>query len=307
MLTDRVLKWAIDAVHPAATVLAVEPLPGGTSSLIHRVTLMVDGERKPFVLRQFNNAEWLHSEPDLARHEAACLERASRISGVRTPDMIAFDETGERCGTPAVWMTHLEGQVVLQPPDMSGWLDGMAQALVRIHAGDSSDLNDFPWTYYSYCNAAILDTSTWSRHPDKWRLAAEFVQNDQPAYTKRFIHRDYHPANVLWSGDEVSGVVDWVNGCVGPAGIDVGHCRVNLAQLYGVEAADEFMRRYCKYAGDSFVYDRYWDLLSLLDVVCEPPDVYPGWTALGVNWLSRQMVTERLDAYLTSLLDQPVS
>lgn len=25
--------------------------------------------------------------------------------------------------------------------------------------------------------------------------------------------RDYHPINVLWLGEEISGIVDWVNAC----------------------------------------------------------------------------------------------
>jgi len=297
----RALRWVIDAVHPGAEVRSVQRLKGGISSLVHGITLEVNSVTKDFVLRQFNNEEWLQSQPDLAVREAASLRRASRAEGVLTPEVVAIDETGSECGMPAVLMTKLEGRVVLAPPDISAWLAGMAEALVRIHAVEP---DDFSWTFEPYCDASTLDTSSWSAFPGKWGTAAEVVVHNRPAFTKRFIHRDYHPTNLLWSGNEISGVVDWVNGCIGPAGVDVGHCRVNLAQLYGVSAADAFLDFYREYAGSSFTYDPYWDLVTLIDFSYWPPEVYSGWTDLGVTGLTNELIIERLDHYLLSLLNR---
>ncbi|WP_409346221.1 phosphotransferase family protein [Paenibacillus sp. MBLB4367] len=298
-LTDRALKWVVDAVHPEASVLSVRQLHGGISSLVHSVSLLVTGEERAFVLRQFDNTEWVQNEPELAYREAESLRRAARVSGVQTPEIVAFDETGSRCGTPAVLMTRLEGRVVLEPTDTSSWLNGMAGALARIHA---VEVDDCPWTFAPYSDAASLDASSWSKIPGKWRTAAGIVAESRPSYKKRFIHRDYHPANILWNEGEVSGVVDWVNGCMGPAGVDVGHCRVNLASLFGVRTADEFLSAYVGHAGTSFTYDPYWDIITLIDFA--PPEVYGGWTALGITGLTQEMMIERLDDYLISLLER---
>lgn len=300
-LSDRALEWVADSVHPEACVLSIERLHGGISSLVHRITLQINGELKPVVLRQFDNAQWVREQPDLVAREAESLRRASLAVGVNTPKIVAFDETGSRCGMPAVLMSELEGKVVLEPPDLSRWLNGMAKALSRIHQVEPID---FPWTFAPYCDASTLDTSSWSKFPGKWRAAADFVLSSRPETAMRFIHRDYHPANVLWNEGEVSGVVDWVNGCIGPAGIDVGHCRVNLAQLYGVQAADEFLAYYRSFAGEAFRYDPYWDLVTLIDFAYWPPEVYGGWTALGMTGLTRTMMADRLDLYLLSLLDR---
>ncbi|RED51181.1 phosphotransferase family enzyme [Cohnella lupini] len=300
-ISERTLGWVIDSVHPEATVLSVRQLKGGVSSLIHAVSLNVKGIRQDYVLRMFDNAEWVQREPDLALHEAESLRRASRTSGVGIPDIVAYDETGSLSGMPAVLMTRLEGEVVLQPGEVAPWLNGMARALVRIH---ESEAGEIPWTFAPYSDASSLDTSSWSQFPDKWRLAADIVTSRKPAFARRFIHRDYHPANIMWSEGKVSGIVDWVNGCVGPAGIDVGHCRVNLAQLHDVGTADEFLSAYRKYAGASFEYDPYWDLVTLLDFSDGEPEVYRGWTDLGVTGLTTELVIERLDSYLVSLLDR---
>ncbi|MCQ6558715.1 phosphotransferase family protein [Paenibacillus mendelii] len=303
-LSDRALEWVVNAVHPEASVLSYQQLHGGVSSLVHRVSLRVHGEESSLVLRQFDNAEWVQRLPDLPYHEAENLRRASQATGVPIPKLIAFDETGSECGTPAVLMTRLEGSVVLEPADPSKWLDGMSQALTHIHAVEAGD---YPWTFTPYCDASTLDTSSWSKIPDKWQSAAAILMGPRPPFTKRFIHRDYHPANILWDRGEVSGIVDWVNGCIGPAGIDVGHCRVNLAQLYDVETADGFLASYREHAGASFTYDPYWDLITLVDFAYWQPEVYGGWTALGVTGLTNEMMGERLDRYLISLLDRVAS
>jgi aminoglycoside phosphotransferase (APT) family kinase protein len=64
-----------------------------------------------------------------------------------------------------------------------------------------------------------------------------------------FIHRDFQPRNVLWSGDEVSGVVDWVETSIGPAWVDVAHCCTNIAIGHGTEFADLFVAAYVARTG----------------------------------------------------------
>ncbi|MFC5467493.1 phosphotransferase family protein [Cohnella suwonensis] len=301
---ERALRWAADAVHPGAEALEVERLLGGVSTPIYRLKIRADGYERHVVLRLFEDAAWLKREPDLVRREAASLRRAALNDGVPTPRIVAVDESGDACGIPAMLMTRLEGRVVLEPSDMGEWLDGLSRAIVSVHRVEA---NDFPWPFEPYCEASMMDASSWSRSPEKWKLASAIASGARPAFVPRFIHRDYHPANVLWKDDDgnADGIVDWVNGCVGPAGVDVGHCRVNLAQLHGVGAADEFLDRYREHAGVTFAYDPYWDLLTLIDYAYgEPPEVYGGWTALGVTGLTNELVAERLDDYLESLLER---
>nr|AIA18022.1 Phosphotransferase enzyme family [uncultured bacterium] len=130
------------------------------------------------------------------------------------------------------------------------------------------------------------------------------MKQPPPETALRFIHRDYHPVNVLWQEGKVSGVVDWANACRGPAGVDLGHCRVELAQLYDVATADAFLEKYQRLAGAEFSYQPYWDILALFDILFGPPQVYPGWPAFGFTGLTEQILMERLDLYLLSLLER---
>ncbi|GGA54207.1 hypothetical protein GCM10007416_29250 [Kroppenstedtia guangzhouensis] len=67
-----------------------------------------------------------------------------------------------------------------------------------------------------------------------------------------FIHRDFHPANILWEEDRISGVVDWVNAYRGPAEVDVAHCRIKLALMVGLEAAESFSQAYEQCSGQGY-------------------------------------------------------
>ncbi|MDF2958836.1 MAG: hypothetical protein K0S39_571 [Paenibacillus sp.] len=298
ILPDRILNWAVNSVDPQAAVVSVKRLYGGTSSTIHSISLKVGQVEEHFVLRQFDNAQWLHDEPDAAHHEAESLRWASRV-GVQTPRIIAFDETGSQCGIPLLLMTRLEGSVVLNPQKADSWIHSMAETLIQIH---SVEAEEFRWEYYTYIDLASLKTPAWSSFPQMWNTTFRLVNGPRPPFKPCFIHRDYHPVNLLWLQDHVSGVVDWANACRGPAAVDVGHCRWNLAQLYDVPTADAFLSAYRRLAGPAFTYDPYWDLLSVIDTLFGPPKVYPGWTAFGVTGLTNELMVERLDTYMMSLL-----
>ncbi|WP_062107187.1 aminoglycoside phosphotransferase family protein [Bacillus niameyensis] len=299
-LSDQVQRWVEQSIHPQAKIKSTQRLKGGMSSVIQLVKLDIAGHEREVVLRQVHNEEWLAEEPDLAAHEAESLQHTQKIR-IPTPEIINFDIKGEECGIPTVLMSKLEGSVVLQPTNHEKWIEGLARTLAVIHEVEPAG---FPWSYYTYKNVDSLDIPNWSAYPGKWRIINEIASGPRPTVKDRFIHRDYHAANVLWSGDSVSGVVDWVNACRGPAGIDVGHCRVDLAQLYGLEAADAFLSAYQKFAGVNFQYDPYWDVISLVDILFGQPQVYTGWTDLGMTGLTNQLMEMRLDAYMNSLVEK---
>jgi aminoglycoside phosphotransferase (APT) family kinase protein len=274
------------------------PIAGATSSLLHSIEIDVADRRLRLVLRRFNDAQWVKREPDVAKREARSLQHAVR-AGLAAPTLIAVDADGTHCGVPATLVTRIEGAVILDPANLAEWLGGLAVAAARIHRVDAGG---FPWKYRRYNAANHLAVPAWSHEPDAWRKAIDVVTGTQPGYAESFVHRDFHPSNVLWDAGRVTGVVDWVNGCRGPANIDVAWCRHNLANLYSVEVADAFLASYMAVAGPEFRYDPYWDLMSVVELLPGPPAMYQGWRASGVPNISNAVMRERVDAYVASIV-----
>lgn len=299
-LQSQSVEWVKEQLGETAEITSINPLKGGTSSLLFELAVQEEGNVLNYVLRLFHQEDWLKKEPDLAKHEAASLQFAEQ-AGFSVPHLIAYDETGENSGMPAVLMTKVPGSVVLQPSNDEKWLDCLAAALAKLHQTNAAT---FPHEYFSYNNAFLLEKPTWSKVQNDWMRAFYIVAESRPSAQECFIHRDFHPANVLWESGEIAAIVDWVNACRGPAGIDVGHCRVNLAQMYGISVANDFLAAYQRHAGSLFTYDPYWDLVSLTDTLDGSPVVYPGWEAFGMKGLSDELMRHRLDDYLLSLLDR---
>lgn len=274
-------------------------LKGSTTSSIFLV--FDEGASNPtrFVLRVVENAAWLAEEPDLAVHEAAALTEA-RQAGLHAPELVAYAGEEAGFGVPVVLMTCLAGAVQLRPADFSGWLAALARELATIHRHRAPN---FAWHYYSWVNEANLRPPPWTTRPPAWELALERRQAAPPAVQPVFIHRDYHPTNVLWQGAALSGVVDWINACQGPAGVDVSHCRINLVLMYGPEIADQFLAAYVNAAAD-FAYDPFWDIDSVLDMSLPEPMFYPPWQDFGLAPVPIHSLHERVDAYLASLVER---
>jgi aminoglycoside phosphotransferase (APT) family kinase protein len=298
VLSDNTRRWLEDVA--GGRVVAVEAVPGATSSLLHSVEVETAAGQRTLVLRRFVDRAWVKREPDVAVREARSLQHAER-AGLPAPRLLAVDADGAHCGVPATVVTKLTGAVVLEPADRKDWLAGLAKAAAQIHRVDAAG---FPWKYRRYNDGVPLSVPAWSTQPHAWRTAIDVVRSAPPSYTESFIHRDYHPSNVLWESGALTGVVDWVNGCRGPAGIDVAWCRHNLANLHGVEVADQFLSAYLAEAGREFKYDPYWDLMSVVELLPGPPSMYEGWRASGIANISSAVMRERVDAYVLSVVSR---
>lgn len=293
-----VLRWITDAVGPGCTVRSVRLLAGATSSTLHSIQVTYKGHDLALVLRRFTNRQWLEQEPDLALHEAASLRKASQ-AGLPAPGLVASDPGGAHCDVPAILMTHLPGSVELAPRDLDAWLYRLAEALIPLHA---VEVGTHRWRYAPYNDVSGLDPPRWSGVRGLWEKAIEIVTGPRPEARECFIHRDYHPTNVLWQDSEISGIVDWPNACRGPAGIDVAWCRGNLVYLHGVAAADRFLHHYRSLSGAAFEYHPFWDLMVIIEALPGPPSVYPPWLAFGVHHVNQAVMQQRVDEYLASVM-----
>jgi 8-oxo-dGTP pyrophosphatase MutT (NUDIX family)/aminoglycoside phosphotransferase (APT) family kinase protein len=292
------LRWVEATVGRGARVTSLRRLRGGYSTAVHAVNVTDRrGRGHRLVLRRFVHAEWLAREPDTPEREARVLKLLAR-SDVAAPELAAVDPTGTECDVPAVLMTRQPGRVVFAPDGFEPWLRQMAGALPAVHAVDS-DAAGLVQPYQRYHDMTQFEPPHWSAAPQAWARAIDVVNGPPPATRPCFIHRDYHPGNVLWSRGRLTGVIDWINASWGPPGIDVAHCRSNLAQLHGVEVAEVFLAA-CRSLGIVDEAQPYWDLVDLLDMgSLAERDVYAAWHDAGLTHLTTAIVRARLDEYVT--------
>jgi aminoglycoside phosphotransferase (APT) family kinase protein len=268
MLRDRpppqALVWATRSVGIDAQLHAVRALAGGVSAAMHLLAVRrFDGRLERYVLRRFVRADWLAAEPDLASGEARVLDLLVS-SAVPAPRLVAVDPDGQAAGHPAVLMTALPGRIDWHPADRGSWLAGLVAVLPAIHAVKVPAGAAVP-QYRPYDRGVAMAVPAWSRHPAAWRRAIEVYQGPLPACDQTFIHRDFHPGNVLWRRGRVSGVVDWVVASIGCPDADAGHCRANLAQYADQATAEDFLRRYQSVTGRRD-YHPYWDI-AIIDSI----------------------------------------
>ncbi len=291
------IRWAERALGRGCRVTSVERLRGGTSAAVHLLRVRdLRGDTHAVVLRRFVREDWLAEEPDVAEREARILQALERAD-LPVPRLIAVDPTGEECDVPAVLMTRVRGRIDLAPRDLDAYLRALAAPLPLLHW---LGVVEGVASYYPYFTDQVEQPPpppTWLRRKDLWRAAASIVTQPWPETAPTFIHRDYHPGNILWSRGRLSGITDWVSASNGPRGIDVAHCRYNLAALFGVPAAEAFREAYEATAGVE--HHPFWDLLSAVDG--GDPDAAQ-WHDAGRVDLTDRLLVARREEYVEGLL-----
>lgn len=251
------LAWAARAAG-GGSVVSATLFPAATSSTVLAVDVALpDGTVRALVLRRFTNAAWLAEEDDVPGAEAAAL-RVAAACAVPTPTLVAL----ERDAGPEPWllMTRLPGAPRAPSAD-DAFLAPLAALLAPIHATPVSE----PLRPYDPWEREAAGPPPWTARPELWDAAfARFAAPAPPlppGTAPVLLHRDFHPGNVLWEGDAISGVVDWPSASVGHPHADPGHCRMDLARTVGLPAADRFLQLAGIPRRD---YDPYWDLAAVL-------------------------------------------
>jgi aminoglycoside phosphotransferase (APT) family kinase protein len=252
----QLLAWVEQTLGSGARVVGSKRLTGGLTSIVHRLLVERNGRREEYVLRWWlPDSEWEQWIGRAVPLETAVLTKLEG-SDIPAPRVIG-SITDAALGGPAVLMTRLPGKVHLMPRDREHWLRQMAQMLARIHA---LALDGTP--FESWLDRSQLSPPPDASRTDVWREAIALVSEEHAPTRTCFLHRDYQHFNMLWSRERLTGVVDWIEACVGPPEIDVGHCRLNLTVLFSADVADRFRAMYEAESGHTV--DAWWDVHALL-------------------------------------------
>jgi aminoglycoside phosphotransferase (APT) family kinase protein len=300
------LAWVSRHLEVGERIVRTEALHGGISAEMRRLTIGTrHGGTRALVLRTVVDVE--HAE-DWLNSEAGALSLLTG-TGVPAPGLVAVDPTAAHCEYPSLLMTHLAGRTVLDDEGLEARVPLLARQLVAIHALQPAKR---PRKYVALTTA---DTVVTPKGADAaaWTAAINVIRKPAPPYEGRFLHRDFHSGNVLFdvppaspAAARITGVVDWAAASWGPADLDVAHCSTNLALLHGSAWGQRFAEAYEEAGGvlAAAASERlYWRVRDGLAFSEEVQLVSQAWREAGRTELTTRAVEERLDAYVTALMD----
>ncbi|MFE2943940.1 phosphotransferase family protein [Streptomyces sp. NPDC059255] len=288
-------------------IVATEALHGGITADMRRLTIATrDGGTRDLVLRSFVDPFRVEHAEDGLNREAGALTLLTG-TGVPAPGLVAVDPTAAQCAYPSLLMTHLPGRTVLDDEGLETRLPLLARQLVAIHAVRPAERPR------RYVTLTTPDTVVVPKCADAaaWAAAIDVIRRPAPPYEGRFLHRDFQPGNVLFdvprpADARITGVVDWAAASWGPADLDVAHCSTNLALLHGPAWGPRFAEAYEEAGGvlAATTSERlYWQVRDGLASSEEVRSVARPWREAGRTELTTRAVEERLDAYVTALMD----
>ncbi|MER5795550.1 aminoglycoside phosphotransferase family protein [Streptomyces sp. NPDC001980] len=303
------LAWVGRYLAVGERVVATEALHGGITAEMRRLTIGTrDGRIRDLVLRTFVAPSFVAHAEDLLNREAGVLALLTG-TGVPAPGPVAVDPAAAHCEYPSLLMTHLPGRTVLDDRGLEVRVPPLARQLVAIHALRPAVR---PPEYEAWTTAdAVVPPD--GADAVAWAAATDVIRKPAPPYEGRFLHRDFHPGNVLFdveppgpAGPRITGVVDWVQTSWGPADLDVAHCSTNLAMLHGPAWGLRFAEAYEQAGGvlAAAASERlYWRLLDALAFSTGVRWLARPWQEAGRTELTTRTAEGRLDAYVTALLD----
>ncbi len=251
--------------------------------------------------------------PFFRRHAPGLLGREHRVLGqlagtsVPAPRPLGVDPDGAHCAAPSLLMTLLPGGIRLADDDgLPGRVKALAELLVTVHQLPAEG-PERPRPYQAWAGPERVRVPEDTARPALWRAAIAGIDRPPPPFEGRFLHRDFHPGNVLFDdAGRITGLVDWVETSLGPADLDVAHCATALALLHGPEVGLGLADHY-RAAGGRLAPTpearRYWRLLDALGFAPDAEKVATPWRTSGRPDLTPTLLTTRLETYLTAILD----
>ncbi|MDA3627625.1 aminoglycoside phosphotransferase family protein [Saccharopolyspora sp. WRP15-2] len=303
------LAWVSRHLEAGERIVRTEALHGGITAEMRRLTIGTrHGGTRHLVLRSFVAPSSVEHAEDWLNREAGALSLLTG-TGVAAPGLVAVDPTAAHCEYPSLLMTHLAGRTVLDDAGIETRIPLLARQLVAIHALRPAQR---PREYVALTTA---DTVVIPKGADAaaWAAAIEVIRRPAPPYEGRFLHRDFQPGNVLFdvpparpAAARITGVVDWAATSWGPADLDVAHCCTTLALLHGPVWGLRFAEAYEEAGGvlAAAASERlYWLVRDGLACSEEVQLVAQAWREAGRAELTTRAVEQRLDAYVTTLMD----
>ena len=303
-LRDEELARVARAIDPLARATYSAPLLGGLDAATYALDLDVAGERRELVVRVFTLPE--HRDGAAAQRYWNAISGIPVTAPVLIPRPVLLDAEGKLLGLPCMVMTRLHGTPLARPVNEESWIDQLAGAMAAIHGVDVTSL---PADYRRNPMPADLMDARLTRWPprileDLWREVAEALREAAPGVISNGVvltHHDFWFGNTLWSGERLTGIIDWDGALIDDPAFDVGYARGDMQLVLAGDAPDQLLARYEARRGPLHAVP-FWDLVAVLPAFRWLSDWVVGYREVGRSELTDDLARERLESFVRAAL-----
>ena len=213
-------------------------LEGGVSSEVFLIAVESRKGEEKIVLRTEGGPPAENS----IKTEYLLLEKLHQTK-VPCAKPIHLDNSKEILDKDFMLMTYLEGTIEIPKIKNFGFLNKMVGILKNIHNVDTKILPTLPCRFDpTYDLFEFLPNARINKELKAILKGYDTSYSGKPV----LLHGDFWPGNILWTKDEISGVLDWEYAAIGDPVSDLAVASLELKYDYGKRGVDRFLDLYSK-------------------------------------------------------------
>ncbi len=213
-------------------------LEGGVSSEVFLIAVESKKGEEKIVLRTEGGPPAENS----IKTEYLLLEKLHQTK-VPCAKPIHLDHSQEILDKDFMLMTYLEGTIEIPKIKNFGFLNKMVGILKNIHNVDTKILPTLPCRFDpTYDLFEFLPNARIIKELKAILKGYDTSYSGKPV----LLHGDFWPGNILWTKDEISGVLDWEYAAIGDPVSDLAVASLELKYDYGKRGVDRFLDLYSK-------------------------------------------------------------
>lgn len=213
-------------------------LEGGVSSEVFLIAVESKKGEEKIVLRTEGGPPAENS----IKTEYLLLEKLHQTK-VPCAKPIHLDHSKEILDKDFMLMTYLEGTIEIPKIKNFGFLNKMVGILKNIHNVDTKILPTLPCRFDpTYDLFEFLPNARINKELKAILKGYDTSYSGKPV----LLHGDFWPGNILWTKDEISGVLDWEYAAIGDPVSDLAVASLELKYDYGKRGVDRFLDLYSK-------------------------------------------------------------